>query len=123
MMANRYGRKQRKKHREEIAYLKGRLYRESTHHMYLPGESIPDLESVAEVIDYRTSEEGSQYGMVERNAYITVGAPSDELLAMLYDQRKVQFRGTQYLVAKGNYSPSIYHGEEQTIEIELMGVV
>jgi len=122
-MANRYGRKQRKKHREEIAYLKERLHRESTHHMYLPGEGVPDLESAANVVDYRVSEEGSRGGMIERSAYVTVEAPSDELLAMMYDQRKVQFRGTQYLVAAGNYSPAIYHGGAHRIEIELMGVV
>lgn len=118
-MAQRYGRKRRAAHRAEIAQLKERLAHESTHHMYLPDENTPDLESVAVVVDYRISEEGSLYGRIERHAHITAQAPSKSLLNMFHNQRKIQFRGTQYMITAGNYGP----GLESRIDLDLVGVL
>ncbi len=121
-MSSRYGRKKRAAHRAEIAGLKQRISRESTAHMYLPGKGVPELTEYARVLDYRVTEEGAPGHLVECGAYVTVEAPCDGLLTMMHEGTVIQFMGRQYIVAHGNYSPAIYHGGEERVEIELRGV-
>jgi len=118
-MSNRYGRKQLAARRIKIAELMTRLSRESTVNLYLPGVGVPELESVARVIDWRVSEEGSEYGMVERHGYLTVLAPSQKLLDMMHNRTTVQYKGTKYIIASGSYQVGM---ECERVELELMGV-
>lgn len=118
-MAQRYGRKQKRAHRAKIAELTTRLGYESTAHMYLPSEGVPELTSYARVLDYRVTEDGSPAEVVYRSAYVTVAAPCNDLMEMMHDRTKVQFMGHQYIIANGSYQPGM---ECERVELELEGV-
>lgn len=122
-MSKRYGRKQKIKAREKIAELTGRLDRESTAHMYLPGD-VPDLENIARVVNYSTTEDGGVGQMIERRATITV-----EMIEGVYDlvrnQIMVQFKGSQYVIVNAGYDVTYRYavvGGPTYCELELMGV-
>lgn len=119
-MSKRYGRKQKARARTEIAHLKERLNRESTSHLYSPGDE-PELTVLSNVLDYRVTED-SDRGMINRTAYVTILAPCDWLLEMSESGGLVQFQGTRYCVVSAAIEPAVYFGGEQTIEIELAGV-
>lgn len=118
-MARRYGRNQRRQHREEIAHLNKRLGVESTAHMYLPGDGVPELSSYARVLDYRVTEKGAPTEMVYQSAYVTIEAPCNDLLEMMHNGTKVQFMGHQYIIANGSYQSG---AELERVELELQGV-
>lgn len=118
-MSKRYGRKQKQAHRILINDLVRRLSRESTVHMYRPGDGVPELISVAKVLAYRVTEDGSPAEMVYRSAYVTVMAPCEGLMEMMQNRTPVQFMGHQYIIANGSYQPGM---EDERVELELEGV-
>lgn len=87
--------------------------------MYLPSDGVPELTSVARVLDYRVTEEGSPAEMVYRSAYITVTAPCEGLMELMQNRTLVQFMGHQYIIANGSYQPG---AERERVELELEGV-
>ena len=100
-MSKRYGRKQKAKARAEIAHLKDRIGRESTEHMYLPGD-VPDLTSLTRVVEYSVTELGGRGMMIEREAQVTVEEIKD-IYSLVANQTLVQFRGTQYIIRNADY--------------------
>ena len=123
-MAKRYGRKQKQAHRILIRDLTGRLFHESTACMYLPGDGVPDLASVARVVDYTVSESGGHGRMIERSATVTVEA-IEVVYEMIRNQTPVQFQGKQYIIVNGQYDVhydlAVWGGPAHC-ELELMGV-
>ena len=122
-MSKRYGRKQKAKARAKIAELTARLGRESTAHMYLPGD-VPDLESLARVVRYRVTEDGGVGQMIERSATVTIEAIAG-MYELVKDQQVVQFKGSRYIVVNGSYDAHYRlatMGGPSHAELELVGV-
>lgn len=116
-MSKRYGRNQKRAHRATIAHLTHRLAMESTACMYLPEEGVPDLESFVHVMDWSVTEDGSRTGPVYHSASVVVAVSNPDLMELLYNQTKVQFKGTQYVIAN-----SSFHHHMAQIELQLTGV-
>lgn len=120
-MAKRYGRKQKFKHRKLIAELIARLSYESTVHVYLPGDGMPELESIAHVVGYSVTEYGGHGQMIELSATVTVEAIG-AVHELYRDRTTVQFMGKQYIVVNGTLGPGVYTSGPDHLELELVGV-
>ncbi len=121
-MAQRYGRKQKRAHRETIANLVRRLSRESTAHMYRPGVGVPDLESYARVVGYSVKEYGGHGQMVESSATVTIEVTNQNIHEVARSRTPVQFMGRKYVIANGTMGPGTYMGGPEHYELELVGV-
>lgn len=123
-MAKRYGRKLKRAHRILINDLVRRLRFESTACLYLPGEGVPDLESLANVVSYRVTEDGGVGQRIERSATVTIEV-TEAVLEMVRNRTLVQFQGRQYLIADAGYDAhyqyAVVTGPTHA-ELELVGV-
>lgn len=117
-MAKRYGRKQRRAHRERIAYLENRLRHESTADLYLCDESDVDFENFLRVLRFRETEYGDTSIFVEREAEVVVIADKG-LHDMIMDGVHFAFRGHRYAVT----SCAVDTFENETVlELTMRGV-
>ena len=115
-MSRRYGRNQRRHHREEIAHLRRRLWGESAAHMYLPHPGTLNLEDAVRVISFSDEESGGAYDMVERRVTVELAAADHERLFQIYqDGQPVAFRGHNFMITSASMSGD-------AVTLELVGV-
>ena len=120
-MSRRYGRNQRRHHREEIAHLRERLWYESAAHMYLPHPGTLNLEDAVRVISFSDEESGGAYDMVERRVVVELVMTDHERLLQTYqDGQPVAFRGHNFMIVNVSVSNS---RDQDAVTLELMGVV
>lgn len=123
-MSKRYGRSQKRAHRVIISKLAARLARESTAHMYLPEDGVPELTDLARVIEYSVCEDGGVDYMVNRTANVTVVAIED-IYHLIMEQTVVQFMGTRYIIGNADYDVRTRfetYGGPSHCRLELVGV-
>ncbi len=121
-MSKRYGRNQKRAHRVKISKLVARLGRESTAHMYLPEDGVPELTDYACVVGYSVMEYGGHGQMVERRASVTIEVINQNIHEIAYNQTPVQFMGKQYVITNGTIGPGTIMGGPEHYELELVGI-
>ena len=119
-MSKRYGRNQRRHHREEISHLRERLRGESTALMYLPHPGTLNLEDAVRVISFSDEESGGAYDMIERRVVVELVAADHERLLQIYqDGQPVAFRGHNYRIVSASMSNS---RDRDAVTLELTGI-
>lgn len=119
-MSKRYGRNQRRHHREEIAHLRERLRGESTAILYLPRPETLNLEDVVQVVSFSDEESGGVYNMIERRAVVELAAADHKRLLQIYqDGQPVAFRGHNFMIVSAAMSNS---RDQDAVTLELTGI-
>ena len=120
-MFKRYERNAERR-RVKIAELTARLHQESTAHMYLPEDGVPELTDYAHVTEYSVTENGGVGRMIERSANVTMEINNQNIHEMARNQCPVQFMGKRYIITNGRMVMG-YMGGPDSYELELVGVV